>query len=342
MPRCLIALGSNLGDRAAHIAQALTLVGERAGSGPLAASSLHVTRPVGGPAGQQAYFNAVAAFDTALSPVALHGQLQAIEQTLGRVRDDRWGPRTIDLDLLLYGDVVIRTPELTVPHPRFAFRRFVLEPAVEVAPQMLHPTVGWTVEQLLTHLKSAVPYVALVGLPGSGKSALAARLGAAHDGRVITDGPPAERAARAATGPLPAAGPAYARQIEFLLSRAQRLSTGDWASRDQLAVSDFSFDQTLAYAELALDAADLKTFERAFDQAARQVVLPKLLIVLDTPPALAASVDAAVPRLREKLLALAARRGRGPVLAIGSEDRDGQFAEASAALAAMQPTPHDP
>jgi pantoate--beta-alanine ligase len=120
-----------------------------------AVSSFHETAPVGGPPGQANYFNAAVAIETKLSPADLQGMLAAIEQKLGRTRAERWGPRTVDLDLLLYGDSTIETPELTIPHPRMAERRFVLAPAAEIAADLQHPRTGKTIGQMLAELPAA-------------------------------------------------------------------------------------------------------------------------------------------------------------------------------------------
>jgi 7,8-dihydro-6-hydroxymethylpterin-pyrophosphokinase len=91
---------------------------------------------------------------TELKPEALLAELQRIETALGRVRTEHWGPRTVDLDLLLYDQATRRTPELTLPHPLMASRRFVLAPAAETAPWMIHPEFGWTVARLLQNLEA--------------------------------------------------------------------------------------------------------------------------------------------------------------------------------------------
>ena len=129
-----IALGSNLGDRAALIRAALTELEQEGDIRILRRSSLHETEPVGGPAGQARYLNAVAELDTDLPPRALLARLLAVEARHGRVRTARNGPRTLDLDLLLYRQEVIEQPDLIVPHPRMWERPFVMLPLAEICP----------------------------------------------------------------------------------------------------------------------------------------------------------------------------------------------------------------
>jgi 2-amino-4-hydroxy-6-hydroxymethyldihydropteridine diphosphokinase len=151
----LIGLGSNLGDRKAQLDAAIAALAKAPACALIAVSRYHETAPVGGPAGQGNYLNAVAAFETTLEPLVLLHLLQEIEQRGGRVRSVRWGERTIDLDLLLFGDRVIETSELQVPHPRMALRRFVLEPLAEVAPLAVNPVTGTSVADMLANLDRA-------------------------------------------------------------------------------------------------------------------------------------------------------------------------------------------
>jgi len=155
----LIGLGSNLGDRRAALDQAIARLADTPGLDLKAVSSYHETAPVGGPPNQGPFLNAAAALqvEATLDPFALLDRLLSIEREAGRVRDVRWGPRTIDLDLLLFGDRIIDAPSLKVPHPRMAERRFVLEPLAEIAPEARDPRSGRTVAELLEALEAAEP-----------------------------------------------------------------------------------------------------------------------------------------------------------------------------------------
>ena len=146
--RAYIAFGSNLGDRHAHLLAAREHLCATTGINCLAVSSLYESQPSGGPGGQGLYLNAVVAIATVLAPLALLQLLQAIEKEHGRVRSARWSERTLDLDLLLYNDLILQTESLTLPHPRLHERAFVLLPCAEIAPALLHPLYGQTILQL--------------------------------------------------------------------------------------------------------------------------------------------------------------------------------------------------
>ncbi|SEB09752.1 2-amino-4-hydroxy-6-hydroxymethyldihydropteridine diphosphokinase [Marinobacterium iners] len=147
--RAWIGLGSNLEDPLVQVSTALQELKLLPDTTLAARSSLYRSDPVG-PPGQPDYINAVAALDTRLEPETLLDALQAIEQMHQRVRKIHWGPRTLDLDLLLYGDQVISTPRLTVPHAYMTERNFVLWPLAELAPELILPD-GRPLNTLLQH-----------------------------------------------------------------------------------------------------------------------------------------------------------------------------------------------
>jgi len=142
-----LGLGSNLGDREAQLQAALAGL-ERRGFETLRVSGFWETEPVGGPP-QGHYLNAVALGETRLAPRVLLEACLAVEREQGRERRERWAARTLDVDLLLYGDRVVDEPGLRLPHPRLHERRFVLEPLVEIAPDLRHPVLGLTTRELL-------------------------------------------------------------------------------------------------------------------------------------------------------------------------------------------------
>ncbi len=152
MHDCLIAFGSNEGNSTQIFGQAVKRIGEITEINVLASSRPLQTDPVGGPDGQASYLNAAIRIQTSLGAQELHRELVKVENDLGRKRRQRWGSRKIDLDLLLYGRLELETKSLTLPHPRMSFRRFVLQPASEIASDMVHASSGQTIEQLLAAL----------------------------------------------------------------------------------------------------------------------------------------------------------------------------------------------
>jgi len=157
--RVFVALGSNLGDRRAHLAAAVASLGATEGVEVWAVSGWHETRAVGGPAGQPDFLNGVLELRTELSPEDLLWLLQRIETRAGRDRRNevRHGPRTLDLDLVLFGDERRAGPELVLPHPGLEERTFVLAPLAELAPELVLPGAGVSVAARLAALTQGAP-----------------------------------------------------------------------------------------------------------------------------------------------------------------------------------------
>ena len=153
MTAAYVALGANLGDPLATLRWAREVLA-RLGT-VTGVSALYRTAPVGGPAGQPDYLNAVLRLETALSPPDLLAALHGLEAEAGRERRERWEARILDLDLLLYGEEVWATPDLTLPHPRAWDRAFVLAPLADLAPELVHPGTGERVAAALRRVGMA-------------------------------------------------------------------------------------------------------------------------------------------------------------------------------------------
>ncbi|RMF44716.1 MAG: 2-amino-4-hydroxy-6-hydroxymethyldihydropteridine diphosphokinase [Planctomycetota bacterium] len=164
MARCTISFGANIGNAAATVRRAADrlqqeLCPDQASHFRL--SALYETPPVGGPGGQAPFVNAVAALETSASPHEVWAAIRRIESELGRTRSQRWEARKIDLDILMYEDVRIWTPQLKIPHPRMCMRRFMLIPAREVAADMRDPVSGLTIQELVQRLEERGPGIYL-------------------------------------------------------------------------------------------------------------------------------------------------------------------------------------
>ncbi len=148
--RVALGLGSNLGDRLDYLQAAVDTLTETPDIDPVAVSGVYETEPVGGPEGQPAFLNAVLVVDTMLSARTLVERAQAVEDAYGRSRQERWGPRTLDIDLLAVGREQIDEPGLTVPHPLAASRAFVLAPWAEIDPDFELPGFGRVADLAVT------------------------------------------------------------------------------------------------------------------------------------------------------------------------------------------------
>lgn len=149
MATCYIGLGSNIGQRGLNISEALRLIDEDDRVEVAKVSTVIESPPAGGPEGQPNYYNAAAEVRTSLSASGLLELCQKVEDDLGRERDVRWGPRTIDLDILLWEGEVITTDSLQVPHPLMHERLFVMQPLAEIAPDAIHPLLGMSARSIL-------------------------------------------------------------------------------------------------------------------------------------------------------------------------------------------------
>lgn len=191
MTRCFLALGGNLGPVEETFRSALARLDATAGVRVVQRSGVHRSAAVGRHAGT-AFRNAAAEIETDRRPLDLLDLLQAVEQEHGRTRTLHWGPRTLDLDLLLYGDAQIHEPRLRVPHPALWYRRFVLDPLDEIAPQIIHPEKRVTIHALRERLLPRPLRVALTGGDAHRREPVRAGLCAAFPQVEVSEWTPAE------------------------------------------------------------------------------------------------------------------------------------------------------
>lgn len=343
MPRCLIGLGSNVGDRAGTLVRAVERLRSDRSFAVTDVSHWRETSPVGGPAGQGAFLNGALTLETSLPPPELWQRLQQVENELGRTHEVRWGPRTIDLDLLLYGEEQIETPSMLVPHPRMAYRRFVLAPAAEIAGDMRHPRIGWTIDELLANLERRPRYIAIAGVLERDKARLAQELATATSGRLIVDPLPL-RTGRNADSTVQTLEP----HVKSLMRRRAALDSAAWPPDERLLISDFAWCESLAAAEACLPADAYREFEERWRAETAGIMTPTLTLFLDARPV----SNAAQPERRNSTAA--ARQGGergermesawgrsvcgghvGPLLRLSGEDFAAALCESQAAVAAM-------
>jgi 2-amino-4-hydroxy-6-hydroxymethyldihydropteridine diphosphokinase len=338
MPTALIGLGSNLGDRRQWLDQALQLLSATPGISAVRTSAWHATSPIGGPDGQPDFLNGAAVVETSLPPESLWTRLREIEAALGRVRHQPWGPRTIDLDLLLYDQIAQRTPRLALPHPRMAFRRFVLEPASEIAGQMIHPSIGWSIADLLQHLNTAAPYVAISGSLFRATQQLANAAAVKTRLKLIEFPQSGDETMLSGSPSL-----GLSQTIEFLREQAELLARKTFPSDSCGAISSFWIEDLVAIGDV-LWPGELDELWRSL---AETVVRPKLLVVYEATsrqfhdePNSARNTPSSVAtafwhRLNETRRARAARPGIGPVLGLDAGDEAAAERELVAAIQAM-------
>jgi 2-amino-4-hydroxy-6-hydroxymethyldihydropteridine diphosphokinase len=319
MPRCLIGLGSNLGDRVANIDAALQQLQSAPGIALVSRSQFYVTAAIGGPPNQPNFLNAAACLETSLDPLQILVQLQHVENSLGRVRDIRWEARPIDLDLLLFDEqILMQPPHLVLPHPRLALRRFVLAPAAEIAGDWRHPQIGWTIAQLLQHLDTEKNYAAITGFPDGAierllRAAPIQALTTARLGRAFRDVAPA----RWLDEP-----DLWDRWMQDVLASDALPATENWL------LSAFWIFEILARARRSgMSAGNLDRLRDEALRRSRQVAAPKLLVLAlpDNPQTHSAeSLGEWQPVLDHFF--------QGPVLKLNLSDERQAVAELEAAL----------
>ena len=287
-----IGLGSNLGCRRDNLSKAVSSLEEISGVGAVVSSSFYETKPLTGRVGHahaevepSAFLNAVAKIKTTLSYRALFEGLQEIERGMGRQRDERWGPRTIDLDLLLYDDAIVNEPDLEIPHPQMHLRSFVLKGLCELAGDVVHPKIGCTMLELAGRLNGADFFtdperpqlISIAGNIGIGKTTLAIGLAKRLNAEFISekyDDNPYLPQVYAGKTEL-----ALDSELFFLSSSASQLR-GDRLFVPRRYVSDYVFDKALIYASNWLGESDLEVYRKHYESVNEGVATPVLVIYL--------------------------------------------------------------
>jgi hypothetical protein len=236
----------------------------------------------------------------------------------------------LDLDILLYDDAVISGENLVLPHPRMAFRRFILAPAAEIAPQMSHPLLRRNIMQLLKHLEQAPNYVAITGVANVGKSRLVKAVAARTDAVTVLAREPSGQSGDSSPSPSLQA------EIEFLRRRCELLQGVAFSDKERYAISDFWLGQCLAYAD-ELRSEDHKQLEIALLDCCDQVASPKLIVLVELALEQVSTdgqtkAHIAIQRkLRERLL----EPGQPPTLRLDAANPSWNEEEVVAAILAM-------
>lgn len=311
---CLIGVGANLGDRSEAIGRACERLREHKGVTSLRVSQYYTTKPIGGPEDQAEFLNAAFYVETSLSPQALLQQLQQIEQVAGRQRAERWEARHLDLDLLLYDDAVIEQEQLVIPHPRMVFRRFVLEPAAEIAGEMTHPTTQRTITDLWQRLDTLASYIAISDAASAERQSLLRDVATQTGAQFLLT--PASLNPKSRDPP----SPDLASAIEFLDQRIQLVERIGTSQEDRVWLSDFWLGDALLAAPRSMSIKTVADFEDAWREREVDMPEPVLVVVFDAT----------------KSVLDALQRARLPALKLNSVDSDWNRQEVAAAIEALK------
>jgi 2-amino-4-hydroxy-6-hydroxymethyldihydropteridine diphosphokinase len=279
-----IGLGSNLGNRKSFITKALKLLACTQDIEVARVSDITETAPLGS-ANQPDYLNAVAELKTSLSVKALHRKLLDVETSLGRARKERWAPRTIDLDLLLFSRQIIKNANLTIPHPQMHLRSFVLKGLQQLNGGLLHPVIKEPVNELADRLGGGdfvlnpnVPQlISIAGVIGVGKTTLAKKLSKRLRCKLLLE--PYDKNPFL---PLVYAGKkelALNSQLYFLTARTRQLNA-DALLPGRIAVSDYVFEKELIYAKLLLEPQQLSLYKEIYPPFAEKITRPALVLYM--------------------------------------------------------------
>jgi len=287
MATAYISLGGNLGDRRSYIKLALKMLAETKNIQVSGVSDIVETASLGN-AQQPNYLNAVAELKTSLKPEGLLKKLNEIENQLGRLRREKWSPRTIDLDILLFDNQVKYSPELTVPHPQMQLRSFVLDGLCQFNGELTHPVMKVPLNELKARLNGCdfvldpdkPQLVSVAGNIGVGKTTLAKKLAGLFGCELLLepyDKNPFMPDVYAGKKEL-----ALDSQLFFLTSRAVQLNTNRLVA-GRICISDYIFDKERIYSKRLLDAQQLALYEQIYPPFAAQVTSPVLVIYMRDP-----------------------------------------------------------
>lgn len=297
MPLAYLGVGSNIGNKIGYIRKSLVALSKLPKTKITKVSSLYETEPYG-KKGQPWFINIVVEVFTELSPFELFKKCKSIETKLGRQKREKWAEREIDIDILLYDDVTLSTPELQIPHPDMHNRRFVLIPLSEIAPNAIHPIFRKSVSELLIECKDTtkvihipeniikpevreIKYIAIEGVIGAGKTSLAKLLGERLNAKVVLEqyyeNPFLEKFYENRERY------AFQTQIFFLLSRyKQQMELLQIDLFHEYLVTDYIFDKDKIFAHINLKGDELKLYEMLVSMLEKNIPVPDLVIYLQS------------------------------------------------------------